>query len=88
MSSNGARPPEGYHYKWRSDPHWKYDPGKRKCRQVKCGADAVAALNRGLRVADGTRRDSWWYYCADHLYGRRIMHGKVKTRYLVPNASC
>lgn len=77
--------PEGYHYEWKQDPGWKYDPGQRLCRQVKCLSEAVAALNRGIRTSTG-RNDSWWYYCADHLYGRRIMDGKVMARYMVKNA--
>lgn len=88
MSINVDGAPEGYHYSWREDPLWKYEPGKHRCRATGCNGNAVAALNRGIRTRSGEKRDSWWYYCPDHMYGRRIMHGKVKVRYLVPNASC
>lgn len=44
-----------------------------------CGAPSVAALRRG------SRRPSWWHYCAEHLYGRWIEGGRVMTWRLVKN---
>lgn len=49
---------------------------------VTCPSKPVAALNRG-RNWKGERRDSWWFYCKDHLYGRRIRDGRVENRILV-----
>jgi len=52
------------------------DFGDRKCRftvalYAQCGKPAVAAIRRNTR---------WWYYCGDHLYGRRIRNGQVEFR--------
>ena len=56
----------------------------KKCRahRGKCPNAAVAALNRGMRTSRG-HRDSWWVYCEEHLYGRRIRNGVVECDYLV-----
>ena len=78
-------PPPGYHYEWYADKDWRVvDPGRR-CRYVGgnplhgCGKPAVAALLRG------TKRPSWWCYCEQHLFGRRINNGVVESRCLRPN---
>jgi hypothetical protein len=42
-----------------------------------CGKPSVAALNRGRHTADRGRVQSWWAYCAEHLYGRWIEDGHV-----------
>lgn len=73
-------PPDGYRYEWQADPRWKCDPGVRNCRQSHCGKPAEAALNRG-----STDQPKWWYYCEDHLYGRRIQNGQVEWPVLVSN---
>ena len=82
--SNQARPappnepPEGYEWVAAPDPYWRIEAGKR-CRLLGgrplrgCGADSVAAFNRG-----GWRgRQNWWAYCEDHLFGRWIEDGVV-----------
>jgi hypothetical protein len=71
------------------DPTWRLQPAERherRCRyavgsrahvRVYCGKPAVAEMNRG-RYAPGartTRRDAWWAYCGDHLYGRWMEDG-------------
>ena len=43
----------------------------RRCRFMRCRRAAVAAMLRG------TRRKTWWAYCEDHLYGRKIEGGVV-----------
>lgn len=69
-------PPPGYHWEPCIDPWWTADhpagPQKR-CRCAgACGQPAVA----GMRLnRSGSAR--WWWYCADHLYGRWIEEGHV-----------
>lgn len=55
-----------------------------RCRQRGCDRLAVAALNRGKNTKFG-RQDSWWCYCdlPDHLYGRRVVDGRVEWPYVV-----
>jgi hypothetical protein len=69
------------------DSDWRLDEGR--CRRAvsktegsrstgPCRKPAVAALNRGRHNPHtGKRSDSWWRYCADHLYGRWIEDGQV-----------
>ena len=55
---------------------------ERLCRSMKrvfghnfyCKRPAVAALKRRGRGGQGT----WWHYCEEHLYGRRIHEGRVE----------
>ena len=56
-------------------------------RYVKaCGAPAVAELNRGRHNWQfGKRTDSWWAYCAEHMYGRWIEDGRVMNWVVVKN---
>jgi hypothetical protein len=68
-----------------SETLWRVSarPESRRCRwgagfgHRACGAPAVAELNRGHLNDQMERRDSWWAYCADHLYGRWIEDGRV-----------
>lgn len=61
---------------------WKLASG-RQCRMMgggrrRCPEPAVAAVNRGMRLwlrGNGRDVESWWHYCADHLYGRWIENG-------------
>ena len=46
---------------------------KKLCRMRGCRAPAVAELDRS-HLAKGVY---WWAYCPDHLYGRRVVCGKV-----------
>jgi len=76
--------PEGFHYEAVEQDDWTTDPaivGDRACRMKQgkhavCGKHAVAALNRG-RWQGNKRGESFWHYCAEHLYGRWIEDGKV-----------
>lgn len=74
--------PEGYHWEWVADENWKVGGGY-KCRMLRCPNRAVAAFRRNNRHA--IQGWSWWHYCADHLYGRKIEGGVVKVRRLVEN---
>lgn len=76
---------EGYHVEWReSDASWRVADRAEtylfKCRRRGCSHPVVAVLNR--IHGKGTQR---WFYCADHLYGRRINSGRVESPRLVPN---
>lgn len=64
------------------DAEWRAEAGKRCIRKVGsrqlCGAPSAAARNRGwYQAATGTRLDSWWAYCADHLEGHWVEDGRV-----------
>jgi hypothetical protein len=89
--------PDGFHWevvpdtslRWRVIEDGDSPVAPRRCRMSSgrgksaCGRDAVAELNRGIRVRrplvlGGTRQaDSWWAYCGRHLYGRWIEGGTV-----------
>jgi hypothetical protein len=69
--------PDGYRLEWIPDDAWKLIDDGRYCRRPGCGNVAVAALDRKHK------RNRWWAYCADHLYGRKIEGGVVKRERLV-----
>lgn len=61
---------------WVPDPAWTIGGNGKTCRygmglHLYCRAPAVASLKRG-------RTGRKWYYCADHLFGRRINGGVVE----------
>jgi hypothetical protein len=73
-------PPPGYRIEWVPDgedwrPATTAENLTRECRRPRCHGAPVVALNRGWR---GQVR--WWLYCADHMYGRRIVGGVVQHR--------
>lgn len=57
---------------WVPDPRWKVTLAGGECSFPRCEGEAVAVFLR--RYAGGLRR---YRYCADHLYGRRIIDGVV-----------
>lgn len=75
--------PEGFHHEPRVDNQWRLTTGKRcrsgSSRYVKaCGAPAVAEFNRGRSDKRlHARTDSWWAYCAEHMFGRWVEDGRV-----------
>jgi hypothetical protein len=77
--------PEGYRLEWvEEEPEfWRLatadERETRKCRMIRCPNSPVAALNRGY----WKHTESWWLYCGDHLYGRRIRNGRIEVRRLV-----
>lgn len=81
-------PPEGYRWEWVPDADLVWSVGSRsagRCRYKvgpdgACAREAVASMNRG-RLG----HDSWWDYCEEHLYGRRIVDGVVVVRRMVPD---
>jgi hypothetical protein len=76
----------GYHREWCVDDGWKIGGEGRRCRARGCRELAAAALKR----RDRRGRDGfvWWFYCALHLYGRKIEDGVVKVARLVENTPC
>lgn len=82
-----APPPlEHEGYEWVgvvAGPEWQARGYGRACRAGAgragpgCGQPAVACLNRGISTRTWGRRNSWWGYCAEHMYGRWIEDGQV-----------
>lgn len=65
--------PDGFQWAVLPDEGWQLleEPDTvRRCRfgRPSCRAPSVARFRRGR---------SWWHYCADHLYGRWILGGRV-----------
>jgi hypothetical protein len=75
-------PPQGCRWVAVPDKAWRVDSG-RQCRmigghpRIRCAEPAVAAMNRGRRVYGRGVSDSWWAYCADHMFGRWVEDGRV-----------
>lgn len=76
----------GFHYEWLPDDAWAVGGDGRTCRMLHCGKPAVAKLKRSRRTARLGRHWTWWHYCEDHLYGRRIREGVVECHCLRPNS--
>lgn len=81
----GYEPREGYRFVWEVDTGWRLPAPGRTCgyhggggaSTSTCGAPAVALMRRKrFRLGNG-EYDAWHAYCADHLYGRRVVDGKV-----------
>jgi hypothetical protein len=79
-------------YEWLPEPSdlgwgWTTDPSViagRKCRQPRCGRPAVAGFYRPAHRGHLTYRFFW--ACCDnpeHLYGRRIVDGRVEQKAMV-----
>lgn len=74
--------PEGYRLMWvPAGEGWRVGGDGRSCRAPKCFQPAAAAICR----KDDRGKDGfvWWYYCENHLYGRKIEDGVVKEERLV-----
>ena len=71
-------------WQWAPDPEWQVIRMPQKCRYNssggKCPNAAVAAYPR---VRSGKAYQPGWYFCADHLYGRRIRDGVVERLVMV-----
>jgi hypothetical protein len=81
--------PPGVEYVWmpETSPRWvlldQPTPGY-ACRggrpaHRQCDGVPVAKLNRANQHSP---REFWFYYCPDHLYGRRIVDGVLQVRKL------
>lgn len=77
----------GWHRAWvvETDPHWVllHDDDERACRAGAgpakghgCQRRAVAAYGRD-EVRRGLLVTVWWPYCDQHLYGRKLEHGRL-----------
>jgi hypothetical protein len=64
---------------WVPDPEWRTPSEYERCRQPVCPNPPVADLKR-RRYYRGGMRPVWWAYCAEHLYGRRIVDGVVEQQ--------
>lgn len=90
-----ADAPEGYEWRWEPERDgngycgdWRtVEPGESQIngcragagyRHPSCGAPSVAKLDRSKDP--GKRR--WWYYCAEHLYGRMVVDGVIYSKVL------
>jgi hypothetical protein len=66
---------------------WRLVIGEKRCRLLQarkaCGAPAVVEVNR----AQHGRRDNWWAYCGDHMFGRWIEDGRIWQWRAVPTPS-
>jgi hypothetical protein len=74
--------PERYTVTWiEADPEHErvisQDEAHRKCRRLGCQWPVAWAL---LRSDSRRTAGVWWFYCAEHNYGRRIEGGKVLRR--------
>lgn len=71
--------PEAFE-EWSAD---QTDIEGRLCRQPNCGRPAVAVMFR-RRYRNGFFHRARWGCCdnPDHLYGRRVVNGRVESRYL------
>lgn len=79
-AERGYKTYDGFHWEWERDLflHWKIrtHEDERRCRHTdhghRCESVGVVAINRG-----GMTRPQWWWYCADHTFGRVIHDGSV-----------
>jgi hypothetical protein len=85
-------PPLGYREEWvPEDPEWfrPLQPGEGEghpCRGKnprRCPNEPVAVMFRRV-YRRGRTTQARWFYCADHLFGRRIEDGQLLARRLVP----
>ena len=70
---------------WVADPAWRFGSNGKLCRAITRVKVQTGWGNRFCRtpaVAASRRGHSWWYYCEEHLYGRRIMNGAVEWHIL------
>jgi hypothetical protein len=73
--------PEGFSIEWvEADPYherlvWEYEK-YRVCRRQGCKWPVAWALHRS---------NGWWFYCAEHHYGRKIEDGRLLHQRAVPN---
>lgn len=74
---------------WVEAPGWRLatdaEASTRRCRWSvadPCRHRVAAALNRGRSTRAG-RVDQWWFYCEEHMFGRRIGDGRVEEQVFV-----
>lgn len=79
--------PDGFEYVWvpETNASWQVlhhlgeDFSAYACRGKRgCMRPTVARLNRAL----GDAKPRWYYYCAEHLYGRMIVDGVLEVHVL------
>lgn len=67
---------------WIEDRDWRLPvvPGVVECSFPRCDGRAVAILRRRRHRNRRSFTTADFYYCPEHLYGRRIEDGKVLTQ--------
>lgn len=72
--------PEGYKRVWlpEDSTHWRIADYPGPCRYLENGKGC-----KQPSVAQIKRDKTWWHYCANHLYGRRIRNGAIEFLGLV-----
>ena len=83
-----AGAPNGYEFAWlpETDSRWVVlpEPSDYACRGRRfCTAHTVVKINRGV-TGD---RPRYFYYCAQHMYGRRLVNGRLEARRLRPKGA-
>jgi hypothetical protein len=72
-------PQEGYEYRWEEDDYsgtrlaTAEEQRTRKCRRPGCRRTPAIALMRGFSAQKVP-----WLYCDWHMYGRRIVDGRIE----------
>jgi hypothetical protein len=74
--------PEGYKLEWVPDSDWTVGGDSRECSFLRCHNSAVASFCRTV-YRNGVKGYRRYYYCVNHLYGRKIEDGVVKFERLV-----
>lgn len=71
--------PPGWHYEWVLEAvfgwlAWRVvaEGDAKQCRDIaagkRCTNTSVAMIQRGR----SGKREQWWHYCPDHMFGRRV----------------
>lgn len=87
----GREAPAGCEFVAAVDELWRVGGrGDRRCRYWvngrSCGQPSVARMNRPRHRRGGFVTPTWWFYCAEHLYGRWIEDGHVMAWHVRENA--
>ena len=66
---------------WVEDRSWHLGGDGRTCRMIHCPNEAVAwVYRRRNNYVYGGWSQTRWYYCANHLYGRRIVDDQIELQ--------
>jgi hypothetical protein len=83
-----AGAPEGFEFAWlpETDSRWVVldTPSDYACRGRRfCTARTIVKINRGV-TGD---RPRYFHYCEKHMYGRRLVNGRLEARRLRPKGA-
>lgn len=66
---------------WVEDRSWWVEQvPDRLCSFPRCDGRAVAVCQRPSRRARSQNYRAWYHYCSAHLYGHRVVDGRVEAR--------